>query len=64
MTADDQRTREQRLAIAVFDCFRVNSICFAGRWIWKQDIRNNPMLARAFVKRITHLLGAEPANGH
>jgi len=49
---DNRRTRDQQLAIAVFDYFRVNSICFCGKWIWRQDIRNSPILASAFIERL------------
>jgi len=47
-----QMTYAQKTALARFDETNAGSLFFDGRWIFKQDIRDDADLARRFIGRI------------
>ena len=43
-------TAAQLTVIAFFDCYDAAAMRLAGRWVWADDIRNDPGLAVRFIK--------------
>ena len=43
-------TTEQHVVLAFFDAHDAAAMRHAGKWVWADDIRNNPALATSFIK--------------
>jgi hypothetical protein len=43
-------TTEQQVVLAFFDAHHAGAMRCQGRWLWANDIRNNPDLAVRFLK--------------
>jgi hypothetical protein len=43
-------TTEQRVVLAFFDAHDASALRLAGKWVWADDIRNDPALAISFIK--------------
>ena len=43
-------TTEQHVVLAFFDAHDAGAMRLAGKWVWADDIRNDPALAISFIK--------------
>lgn len=43
-------TAEQKIVLAFYACHRCTAMRHRGRWLWIDEVRNDPVIAAAFIR--------------